>query len=76
MQDYSALLLLALIGVPVGLLVLYLRKPYDAQSVPRDGMASRGKAKLPRTLGVVPNQALDDKIIDQAADQSDSEHPG
>lgn len=72
-RDYSALLVLLVLAVPVILLVSYLRRPYDSRSVPRDAMAVRGKAKLPRTLGVIPNKAFDEKIRDEAADQSESD---
>ena len=74
-RDYSGLLALLVLAVPLVLLVFYLRRPYDSRSVPRDAMAVRGKAKLPRTLGVVPNKAFDDKIRDEAADQPESDTP-
>lgn len=74
-RDYSALFVLLVLAVPLVLLIRYLRRPYDSRSVPRDAMAVRGKAKLPRTLGVVPNNAFDDTIRDEAADQSESDRP-
>jgi len=73
MEDYGGLVVLAVVAVPVALLVIYLRRPYDSRGVPRDAMAVRGKAELPRTLGVVPNAALDDRIVDEAADLPGSE---
>lgn len=74
-RDPSVFLIVPALAIPLIFLVLYLRRPYDSRSVPRDAMAVRGKAKLPRTLGVVPNQALDDKIRDEAADQPKSQKP-
>ncbi len=71
----EGLFVCAVVAIPVVLLALYLRRPYESRSVPRDAMAVRGKAKLPRTLGVVPNKAFDDTIRDEAADQPESEKP-
>lgn len=75
MFDVSGLCLLGIVAIPIVLLVVYLRRPYDSRSVPRDGMAARGKAETPRSLGVVPSQAFDEKIRDDAADQSESDRP-
>jgi hypothetical protein len=69
MRDWSGLLLLGVIAVPVLLLVLYLRKPVDPGGVPRDSIATKGKGEVKRPLGVLPSEAFDDLLRDQAADK-------
>ena len=64
------LLVLAAVAVPVALLLLFLRRPYDRDSVPRDAMAVRAKANLRRPGVILPGDAFDD-VRDDAADQSD-----
>jgi len=71
MGDWSGLLLLGLIAVPVVLLVLYLRGPYDSGSVPRDQLSMAGKGKATRALGVLPNKAFEDQMRDEATDTPD-----
>lgn len=61
--------------VPVVVIVLYLRKPHDPKSTPRDSLAMKGKAETERLLGVLPNETFDDLIRDDAADQSSEERP-
>ena len=69
MQDWTGLVILALVAVPVILVVRYLRKPYESGSVPRDSVALKGKGETVRPLGILPGDAFDDKIRDNAADQ-------
>ena len=69
------LITLALVAIPVVLLVVFLRRPYDSRSVPRDGLAMKGKATTTRTWGVWPNKAFEDTLRDKAADQSESGEP-
>ena len=72
----DTLLFLLVVGVPVGLVLWYLRRPYDQGSVPRDALASRGKAKaIAPGLFVWPTKAYRRSLIDTADDAShDSEH--
>jgi hypothetical protein len=70
-EGVSGLALLAIIAVPVVLVLLYLRRPVGRVSVPRDSMAMLGKSKSRRSLGVMPNDAFDDTIIDEASDLPD-----
>ncbi len=76
MEGVSGLALLAIIAVPVVLVLLYLRRPVGRGSVPRDSMAMLGKSRSKRSLGVVPNDAFDDTIIDEASDLPDKPTAG
>lgn len=72
----DTLILLLVIGVPVGLVLWYLRKPYDPGSVPRDALASRGKGKAFGTgLFVWPTRAYRKTLIDTADDASHDADP-
>lgn len=74
MGDVSGLLLLGIVAVPVILLVIYMRRPFGSGGVPRDSLAMKGKSQVPRTLGIVPNEAFDDQLRDKAADLPEPPH--
>lgn len=74
MQDWTGLVILALVAVPVILVVRYLRKPYESGSVPRDSVSMKAKGETRRPLGVLPGDAFDAKIRDNAADQPEQRH--
>jgi hypothetical protein len=58
------------IAIPVILVLLYLRRPYDRKSVPRDSLSMKGKAEFRRPCLELPSQASDELIRDEAADLS------
>ena len=64
------LVVLSAVAVPVVLVWLFVRKPYDRGSVPRDAMSVRAKGKLQRPGAVLTSEAFDD-IRDDAADLSE-----
>ena len=67
----DTLIMLLVVGVPVGLVFWYLRRPYDEGSVPRDALASRGKGKVIGVgLFVWPTKAYRKTLIDAADDAS------
>lgn len=74
MGEFSGLLLLAMVAVPVILLVIYMRRPFGSGGVPRDSLAMKGKSQAPRTLGIVPNEAFEDQLRDKAADLPEERH--
>jgi hypothetical protein len=70
--DYGGLILLVVVAVPVALFLLFVRRPYDRMSTPRDAMASRAKSEAKRALGILPNKAFDDLMRDDSPDQPSS----
>jgi len=68
MGQWSGLVLLAVIAIPLGLFALYLRRPTGG--APRDSIAMKGKSEMVRAFGVMPSDAFDDVIRDDAADLS------
>lgn len=67
----DTLIMFFVVGVPVGVVIWYLRKPYDEGSVPRDALASKGKSKvIGAGLFVWPTNAYRKTLIDTADDAS------
>jgi hypothetical protein len=67
----DTLIMFLVVGVPVGLVFWYLRRPYDEGSVPRDARASAGKAKvIGPGMFVWPTRAYRDSLVDTADDAS------
>jgi hypothetical protein len=67
----DTLIMLLVVGIPVGFVLWYLRKPYDPGSVPRDALASRGKGTAFGTgLLIWPTRAYRKTLIDKADDAS------
>jgi|GEM_PF-2761739 len=74
MGGWTGLAILVLVAAPVILVVRYLRKPYESRSVPRDSVSMKAKGETRRPLGVLPGEAFDDQIRDNAADQPEQSH--
>ena len=71
----DTLIMILVVGIPVGLVLFYVRRPYGEGAVPRDALASRGKAKAMGVgLLVWPTKAYRETLIDTADDASHGKH--